>query len=99
MRNPDRYDKIVAAMQDIQNYIVSIEDDAEFKVSKDEVIGTTLILEVTCTLLSLSEVEQFCDAIRKADTIDFTPLANGDLSVMFGFNNAYIPAPPHQPKK
>ncbi len=99
MRNPGRYEQVVNAMDEIKSYISSIEESATFKITKDELVGTSLIMEVTCTLLSLSEVDQFCNAIKQADTIDFTPLASGDLSVMFGFNNAYIPVPPAAKKK
>lgn len=94
MRNKGRYEEIVKAMDDIKKFIETIEPDAKFEISKDELVGTSLALEVTCTLLSMTEVDQFCDAIKKADSIDITPKTNGDLSVIFGFENAYIPAPP-----
>lgn len=93
-RNGKRYDEIVEAMRSIQDFIATIEDSATYKVSKDELIGTSLSLDVVCTLLSLTEVDQFCDAIKKADSIDITPLTDGSLSIIFGFNDAYIPAPP-----
>ena len=94
MRNKGRYEEIVKAMDDIKKFIETIESDATFEISKDELIGTSLVLEVTCTLLSMTEVDQFCDAIKKADSIDITPKTDGNLSVIFGFNDAYVPAPP-----
>ena len=94
MRNKGRYEEIVKAMDDIKKFIETIESDATFEISKDELIGTSLALEVTCTLLSMTEVDQFCDAIKKADSIDITPKTDGNLSVIFGFNDAYVPAPP-----
>lgn len=94
MRNKGRYEEIVKAMDDIKKFIETIESDATFEISKDELIGTSLALEVTCTLLSMTEVDQFCDAIKKADSIDITPKTAGNLSVIFGFNDAYVPAPP-----
>lgn len=94
MRNKGRYEEIVKAMDDIKKFIETIESDATFEISKDELIGTSLALEVTCTLLSMTEVGQFCDAIKKADSIDITPKTDGNLSVIFGFNDAYVPAPP-----
>lgn len=94
MRNKGRYEEIVKAMDDIKKFIETIELDATFEISKDELIGTSLALEVTCTLLSMTEVDQFCDAIKKADSIDITPKTDGNLSVIFGFNDAYVPAPP-----
>lgn len=94
MRNKGRYEEIVKAMDDIKKFIETIESDATFEISKDELIGTSLALEVTCTLLSMTEVDQFCDAIKKADSIDITPKTDGNLSVRFGFNDAYVPAPP-----
>lgn len=96
MRNKGRYEEIVKAMNDIKDFISTIESDATFEISKDEIDGTSLALEVTCTLLSMTEVDQFCAAIKKADSIDITPKTDGNLSVMFGFNNAYVPAPPKQ---
>lgn len=94
MRNKGRYEEIVKAMDDIKKFIETIESGATFEISKDELIGTSLALEVTCTLLSMTEVDQFCDAIKKADSIDITPKTDGNLSVIFGFNDAYVPAPP-----
>lgn len=94
MRNKGRYEEIVKAMDDIKKFIETIESDATFEISKDELIGTSLALEVTCTLLSMTEVDQFYDAIKKADSIDITPKTDGNLSVIFGFNDAYVPAPP-----
>ena len=94
MRNKGRYEEIVKAMDDIKKFIETFESDATFEISKDELIGTSLALEVTCTLLSMTEVDQFCDAIKKADSIDITPKTDGNLSVIFGFNDAYVPAPP-----
>lgn len=94
MRNKGRYEEIVKAMDDIKKFIETIESDATFEISKDELIGTSLALEVTCALLSMTEVDQFCDAIKKADSIDITPKTDGNLSVIFGFNDAYVPAPP-----
>ena len=94
MRNKGRYEEIVKAMDDIKKFIETIESDATFEISKDELIGTSLALEVTCTLLSMTEVDQCCDAIKKADSIDITPKTDGNLSVIFGFNDAYVPAPP-----
>lgn len=94
MRNKGRYEEIVKAMDDIKKFIETIESDATFEISKDELIGTSLALEVTCTLLSMTEVDQFCDAIKKADSVDITPKTDGNLSVIFGFNDAYVPAPP-----
>ena len=94
MRNKGRYEEIVKAMDDIKKFIETIESDATFEISKDELIGTSLALEVTCTLLSMTGVDQFCDAIKKADSIDITPKTDGNLSVIFGFNDAYVPAPP-----
>lgn len=93
-RNKGRYEEIVKAMDDIKKFIETIESDATFEISKDKLIGTSLALEVTCTLLSMTEVDQFCDAIKKADSIDITPKTDGNLSVIFGFNDAYVPAPP-----
>lgn len=94
VKNKGRYEEVVKAMDDIKTFIETIEPDAKFEISKDELIGTSVGLEVTCTLLSLTEVDQFCDAIRKADSIDIMPKTNGDLSVIFGFNDVYVPAPP-----
>lgn len=94
MRNGKRYDEIVGAMDKIQKFIESVEPDAEFKISKDELVGTSIALEVTCTLLSFTEVEQFCAVAQKADSIDIMPMTDGNLSVVFGFNDAYIPVPP-----
>lgn len=94
MRNKGRYEEIVKDMDEIKRFISTIEPDAEFSISKDELIGTSLGLEVVCTLFSMTEVDQFCDVIKKADSIDITPRTDGMLSVIFGFNDAYVPAPP-----
>lgn len=96
MRNKGRYEEIVKAMSEIKSFIKTIESDAAFEISKDELVGTSLALEVTCTLLSMTEVDRFCKAIRTADSIDITPKTDGNLSVVFGFNDAYVPAPPKQ---
>ena len=92
-RNKGRYEEIVKAMDDIKKFIETIESSATFKISKDELDGTSLALEVTCTLLSMTEVDLFCNAIKKADSIDIMPLTDGNLSVTFGFKNAYVSAP------
>lgn len=94
MRNKERYDEIKNAIDTIKQFVSTIESDAEFTISKDELIGTSLCLEVVCTLLSMTEVDKFCVAIKKADSIDITPRADGMLSVVFGFNDAYLPAKP-----
>ncbi len=93
MRNKERYDEIIQAIKDIRDYISSIESDAKFKVEKDPLVGCHLSLEVTCTLLSIMEVDKFCNAIKKADGIEIVPLTNGDISISFGFQDAYVPAP------
>lgn len=93
MRNPERYDTIVSAMGELRNYIATIEDDATFKVTRAGLVGEDLALDVTCTLLAISEVDRFCNAIKVADTIDVEPLTNGDLHIVFGFKHAYVPAP------
>lgn len=94
MRNKERYEEVVKAMEEIKDFILSIEDDAKFKVEKDELLGTTLILEVNCTLLSFTEVDEFCEAIKKVDTIDVVAKTDGTLGITFGFNDAYVPCPP-----
>ena len=93
MRNPERYDVIVSAMSELKKYITTIEDDATFEVMRTGLVGEDLSLDVTCALLSISEVDGFCSAIKVADTIDVEPLSNGDLHIVFGFRRAYIPAP------
>lgn len=95
VRNGSRYVEITGAMRDIETAINAATYDAVFNVESDELTGTTLALEVECDLLAITEVEQFCNAIRTSDSIDIVPLTNGNLSVVFGFNDAYIPAPPH----
>lgn len=94
MKNKGRYEEITRAMNDIKAFIETIESSATFKISKDELVGTSIALEATCTLISMSEVDKFCAAIKKADTIDITPKTDGNLSVTFGFKDAYVPAPP-----
>ncbi len=96
MRNPERYDKIAKAMEELKSFIDSIEDSATFSITKDELIGTSITLEVRCDLISFTEVDQFCSAIKMVDSIDIVPTDDGRLSVVFGFNDAYIPAPPKQ---
>lgn len=95
MRNKGRYEEIVNAMDDITKFIKTIENNATFEISKDELLGTSLAFEITCSLLSMTEVDQFCNAIKKADCIDIVPKTDGTLSVTLGFNDAYVPAPPY----
>lgn len=98
VRNKERYDEIVSAMEDIEAFISSIEESATFEIQKDELVGTSLGLVVNCTLLSFTEIDKFCEAIKKVDAIDFTALTDGTLEIVFGFNKAYVAAPPHRSK-
>lgn len=98
VRNGARYVEITGAMRNIETVINSATYDAIFNVASDELTGTTLALEVECDLLAITDVKQFCSAICKADTIDIVPLVNGNLSIVFGFDDAYIPAPPYSGK-
>lgn len=91
VRNKGRYDKIVDAMKKIQDFVASIDDDARFEVSKDQLIGTSIVLDVNCTLLAFTEVDKFCDAIKTADSIDIVALTDGTVKITFGFNDAYVP--------
>ena len=93
VRNGERYQQVIDAMQAIQRFISSVEEDARFEIVKEELIGTTLSLEVKCSVLCMTEVDKFCSAIKKADSIDIVPLSNGTLEVIFSFKNAYTTAP------
>lgn len=95
-KNHPRYEEVMAAIDEIKEFISSIEDDATFKVEPDELLGNSLALMVTCTLLSITELDKFCSVIKKADTIDIVPLANGNLRVTFGFEHAFEAIPPDE---
>lgn len=94
VKNGSRFEEIACALRAIKSFIESVEPDAKFNISHDNLTGTSLSLEVTCTLLSFTRVDEFCAVIQKVDSIDITPLTNGDLSVVFSFEDAFIPAPP-----
>ena len=95
-RNGGRYEEVIKAMTELQNFILTIEEDAKFKIAKEELIGTSLVLEVNCTLLSLTEVDEFCSAIKTSNAIDITPKTDGTLEILFEFKDAYVPVNPKQ---
>lgn len=89
-KNQPRFDEIMTAIEEIKTFISDIEDSATFKVEPDSLTGSMLALTIVCTLLTVIETDKFCDTIKKADTIDITPLTTGDLQITFGFKNAFV---------
>ncbi len=94
LRNKGRYEEIVNEIDKIKQFILNNDPDAKFSITKDELLGLDLSLEVECTLLAITDVYQFCSVIKNANSIDIVPLANGKLSLIFSFADAYMPAPP-----
>ncbi len=96
VRNKERYDEIVRSITEIQEYFVEQDDQTQFVIEKDKLLGMSLCLSVVCQLLSTTDIESLCKVIGKADSIDIEPLCNGKIRFTFGFDNAYKPAPPYQ---
>lgn len=95
VRNKGRYEEVVSAVKEIEDFISSIERSAKFKIDRDPLVGCHLSLVVTCTLLSVMELDKFCDAIKKASGMEIVPLTNGNLEISFGFSDVWVPAPPY----
>lgn len=94
MRNPKRYQMAKKSAEDISNAILAIDKDAKISLHQDELLGTMLCLEIETCELSITDINKVCRLLRDVDTIDIGCLINGNVTLTFGFNDAWIPAPP-----
>ena len=86
-----RYAEVTSAIARIIKFITDETDVHCIESYFDELLGTTLILSITTDIITISEVQEFCNALSVADTVEITPVSSGAFSVEITFQGVKKP--------
>lgn len=89
--NPANYKRIVESVNKILAAVHKISPSAKHKISFDELVGTGLCLTIQDWTFSFYGCKEFSEAVSLADTLDIEANLDGEVVLMFGFNDARIP--------
>lgn len=93
MKNPARYHEVEKAVEEISDFVLSIDSNAKVEAKPDNLTGSSLCFEITTDLIVVDEIDKFCVALSKADTFEASPLTNGKIFFALTFEDTWIPAP------
>lgn len=99
MKNPERYPEIEKSINELKALVLEDHDDAKIKFGPDELIGTTMCVEIETCTFAIYDLERFCSILSKASTFSIDALTNGNVEIGITFEDAWIPAPPYDEKK
>lgn len=91
VKNHPRYEEATRTIWGLIAYFSQEDDTAEFSISKDELIGTSLALNVITDSFCLTDIPKPCGFLNQADSIDIIPLVDSRVRLTIGFNDAYKP--------
>ena len=94
VKNQPRHEQAMRTIEALIDRIAHEDDAADFNVKKDELIGTSIALEVTTVCFSTVNLAALCDLLQQADSLDVTPLVDGRVRLTIGFDNVYKPYDP-----
>lgn len=94
IKNAERYPLVEKAVREISEIALLCDSDAKITIRPDELVGTTLCLEITSSLFVVDMIDKFCELLKYANTFEACPLTTGDVSVSMTFQDAWIPASP-----
>lgn len=94
MKNPKRYHEVKKAINKISDFVLSVDGKAKVSAKPDELTGTCLCLEITTDLIVVDAIDNFCDAISKANAFEICSLRNGKVFFGLTFEDAWMPVPP-----
>ena len=96
LKNKERYNEIVLAMDVITGFIKDISPDADIKITPQELNPTAISYCAIIDELIFSDIKAFCSAISAAANFEVYPRTNGKISLNIIFQGAYTPAPPYE---
>ena len=96
VKNKERYDEAQQAIREISDFVWQTDKNAKINVFPDELIGSSLCVEIIASLVVIEMVDKFCDALRKADNFEIYPREDGNIALGLVFEDAWVPAPPRQ---
>ena len=88
--NPKNYKRITGSVQQILNTIHKVSPDAKHEITFDALIGTGLCLTIKDWSFDFYGCKDISNAISLADTFDIEATLDGEVCLMFGFNDASI---------
>ena len=89
--NPANYKRIAESVNQILTAVHKVSPSAKHTISFDELVGTGLCLTIRDWTFSFYGCKEFSEAVSLADTLDIEANLDGEVVLMFGFNDARIP--------
>lgn len=93
-KNKKRYDEVKEAIQQIADFAWGVDESADIDVKPDEITGTCMLMTIRTNIFIVDEMDKFCKALQKADTIDAAALDDGRISLGLTFENVFELLPP-----
>jgi len=98
-KNPARYKDLEDALTVIQKCGLASDDEAEIVVKREELIGTSVGLEIYSNLFAVDDLTEFAKMLTTANTFEVFPLSDGRACLSLGFQNVYKPFYPAPAEK
>jgi len=98
IKNKQRYDEAMAAVSDICKYsLKSNPEETRITANPDELLGTSICVEIISTLIVFEDIENFCAALSKANNFEVCARVDGKFLLGIVFEDVYEIAP-HIPR-
>ena len=99
VKNKARYAEVMDAIRTICGFATDglNKDGTTFSMPHpDPLLGTSLILEITCDLLVFEDTQKFCAALSKADNFEVRTTNKGKVFIGIVFQDVYDLASPRK---
>ena len=96
MLNLPRYQKARETISLILQSLDDLDLKEEPRIFFDELIGTSLCVELVSHYMSFDDLQLFANALKGVDTMDISPRLDGTVEVGFTFEGVrfLVPTPP-----
>lgn len=96
LKNKERYAEIMAAIDQIIAYVVSISPDAKIEIEAGKMDTRAIYLTITTDEIIIQDIKGFCDALLNGDNMEIYPAKGDKLVMSILFNGAYSAAPAYE---
>ncbi len=96
VKNQPRHEEAMRSLWRLISFVTQEDETAEVSFSKNELIGTSLALDIKTYCFATTNVQELCDLLKQVDSLDVVPLTDGRVCLTVGFDNVYKPYEPNE---
>ena len=95
VKDKAKYDEVILAVDTIGSFALeSNPNGTTISISQDELLATSICVEITTNLVVFEDMQELCSALEKADNLEITTTTKNKMVIGLVFENIYYFAPP-----